>query len=97
MNAKTVSARVAAALVYANPIAFVPAFALRPARDVSIAPNFVVLGLLGGLVAAITTLVIRARSKHWSRLWAGAMIANLAVVVIALGAIDFTGLSGGGH
>lgn len=88
--------------LYAIPVALPLALLLRKHGDTSTGPNFVVLGLLGVLTGCSVAMVncTRHRCLPWrgpARWWAFAAAANLMVVVVAAGAIDFGGFAGGGH
>ena len=86
--------RVSQLLVALIPLSFVPAFLLRAADDVSIAPNFAVLAVLGLVVASTVTIVIAARRRRLARTWLAIALANLAVLLVAAGSFDW---GGGGH
>lgn len=93
----SIASKITLTLLYAVPVVCIAALALRGPKDTSTAPNFVLLGTMTVLVALVVTIVLAFRTKKPSWPWIGAVVANLAGVLIAFGSIDFRGFGGGGH
>ncbi|PHS17032.1 MAG: chloride channel protein [Kangiella sp.] len=88
----SVSAAILSRIVFGNNVAFiVPTVDLQSLWEI---PNFILLGLVIGTVAAIFikgTAIVSEKSSHWST-WLKCSIAGMSVGIIALAAPEVMGI-----